>query len=88
MMLALGLLPHAAQVEAMHMVTLEERMLGPRYDCFGTGRCVPIRLSIGNPGNLVTFVTTKTHKAHVTHGPTSPFTAPRGSAQCERAAGP
>ena len=61
MMLALG-----AQVEAMHMVTLEERMLGPRYDCFGTGRCVPIRLSVGIPGNLVTFVTTKTHKA--THG--------------------
>jgi hypothetical protein len=31
----LGLLPRAAQVKAMHMVTLEKRMLGPRYDCFG-----------------------------------------------------
>ena len=30
---ALGLLPCAAQVEAMRMVTLEERMLGPRCDC-------------------------------------------------------
>ena len=51
MMLALG-----AQVEAMHMVTLEERMLGPRYDCSGTGRCVPIRLSVGIPGNLASKI--------------------------------
>ena len=58
MMLALG-----AQVEAMHMVTLEERMLGPRYDCFGTGRCVPIRFSVGIPGYLVTFVGQK----HIKH---------------------
>ena len=81
MMLALG-----AQVEAMHMVTLEERMLGPRYDCFGTGRCVPIRLSVGIPGNLVTFVTTKTHKAYAAHG--ADFTVHGAARECERAAGP
>ena len=32
----------------MHMVTLEERMLGPRYDCFGPcGQCVRVQLSDG-----------------------------------------